>query len=367
MREHALLAIAAVAAVTSLSVSALAEIDDEEAPLPLLEGGSDADEDAIAPAHLDSSVTDVALAERGPDGVCLAGDHEGIAEGSARTAFGVICDALRKAGAPVAGVTTRADAAANVYRMDVSRLDRKVILRITHESPVGMPRDSRSLTLNHLDEVLIAADRVAEALVHNKSIDETAKVDTLVGDETRQYDKKSGETYFGFGLTGFAIPAAGVYSGAGIELPGFYETPRMALGGSLRVALTGGSESSGKEATFGSLTIGGRYFLTGGDVSPYLGGGMGFDWIRIAQREGASYFEGKSEGFGAFAEAGVEMLRLHRTRFLLGLRVDVPFFSTATDPHGPPSWLSGSQPEYEERTKYAIPITLNATFMPFKL
>lgn len=349
-------ALAASALATSLSYTALAQ-DEVAEPLPPLEAEQPA---FFAAPHAD--------AVQGT--ICLAGDYAGLKEASAQASFGVVCDALRKAGAPVAAVHTAPGQASAAYRIDLQRLDRVIILRVTYEAPIGTPRDSRSLTLNGLDEVLVAADRVAQALVHGKPIEETATVDTLVGMETRKAQKKSGEAFWGVGLFGMAVPAFDVYSAGGMELPVWYETTYLGVGGSLRFSLTGGTHDDDR-ATFGALSFGVRGYFTDGDITPYVGGGLGFIWPDYETTAGdghATSLHGETEGFGAYGEAGVELLRLHKIRFLVGARVDLPFFSTklrgtsfATNPNG------GSSTHSVEEKRYAIPITLNITFMPFRL
>lgn len=336
-------ALAAALALTTGAWDAGAQADDEGDDLSL--------------AALEDEVT--------PAVVCLPGDHTGVSDDSATTAFGVVCDALRRAGAQVTRIDPSPAKRDSAYRIDLQRLEQVVLLRITYESPLGVARDSRTLSLNGVDEVLVGADRIAVALLEGKPVEETAKVDTLVGTETRNYQKKAGETYFGAGILGLAVPSVGVYTGAGIELPGFYETPSFAVGGALRVTVTGGDDD--KRATFGSLSAGGRAFLMEGDVTPYIGGGFAFGWLSLSEESGPGrQFNGSAEGFGAFGEAGVEMLRLHRTRFLIGVRVDAPFFTAKETTYIP--WTSSSSGELvETRRRYAMPITLNVTFLPFKI
>lgn len=358
-----LLAIAATVTLTTLSPRVWAESDAAEpSELPALGVAEAADvESEAAPETVPVSVT----AQDAPlYAVCLAGDHSGVANAQARTAFGIVCDALRRAGAPVGGMVEGPVEATTAYRIDLQRLDRVVILRVTHENPIGTPRDSRSLNLSNLDEVLVGADRVAEALVSGKAIEETATVDSLVGNETRKYKKKSGETFWGLGLFGLAVPAVGVYAGAGIELPVFYETPSLAVGGSVRFSVTGGPDDYETRATYGAVSLGARGFLGEGDIAPYLGGGIAFGWLDLGEGSGMDAFHGSGEGFAAFAEAGVEMLRLHRSRFLIGARVDVPFFSAKQTVYSSARSAPGSFSMTEETTRrYAIPVSLNATFM----
>lgn len=349
-------ALAASTIVTSVSHRALAQADAGE-PLPPLES-----QQPQAPA-----APHVPQVAHGDATICLAGDHAGVKGDSARAAFGIVCDALRNAGAPVAAVHETPGPATSAFRISLQRLERVIILRVTYESPVGAPVDSRSLTLNGLDEVLVASDRIAQALMQGKPIEQTATVDTLVGTETRQAKKKTAEAYWGVGLYGSAIPAMDSYAGGGLELPLWYETPSLAVGGSVRFSLSGGADTSDTRATFGSLSFGVRGFLGEGDIAGYFGGGLGFDWTNFEERQGpSSYFSGSSEGFGAHGELGVAFLRLHKTRFFVGARVDAPFFSTKMSGWVPPS---ADNPSGGSQTKsvYAMPISLNVTFMPFRI
>lgn len=361
MRKHALLlAMTATATMTSLSARALAEVDaDHAGELPAL-----APEQAAAAEPVAEPEPVAISAQAHGRTVCLAGDHYGISADSARTAFGIVCDSLRRAGAPVAGIAASQSEGLAAYRMELQRLDKTVILRVTYENPVGIPRDSRSLTLSNLDELLVGADRIATALVSGKSVEETATVASLVGTEVRDYKKKSGETFWGAGLYGLAVPAVGVYAAAGIEIPVFYETPSMAVGGSIRFSATGGPDSEEQRATFGAVSLGGRGFFGEGDITPYLGGGVAFGWIDLMEETGSDHFSGSGNGFGAFAEGGVEMLRLHKSRFLVGARVDVPFFfAKQTTYSSSYSGSGGYSTTKDTSRRYAIPVSLNVTFM----
>ncbi len=347
-------ALAAAATVTSLSHQALAQTE-EAGALPEL---------GVEAAHGPESLR-MPREAQGEMTICLAGPHTGLKADAARAAFGVVCDSLRNAGAPVAAVQETPGNATSAFRINLERLDRVIILRVTYESPVGTPVDSRSLNLNGLDEVLLASDRIAQALVQGKPIEETATVDTLVGTETRKYQKKSGEAFWGVGLYGMAVPTLGAYSSGGMELPLWYETPSLGVGGSVRFAFTGGTDDSDTRATFGSLSFGVRGFFNEGDIAPFMGGGLGFDWAdyREPSADGNFTLHGKTEGFGAYGEFGVALLRLHKTRFVLGARVDLPFFSTKMSGV---SFANGTATT-EEKSRYAIPVSVNVTFMPFRL
>ena len=61
------------------------------------------------------------------------------------------------------------------------------------------------------------------------------------------------------------------------------------------------------------------------EVSPYLGGGIGY--------MGAA----SNGGIGAVAEAGIEAFRLHGVRMLTGAQLAIPFFDTTRTILGNPS------------------------------
>jgi hypothetical protein len=117
---------------------------------------------------------------------------------------------------------------------------------------------------------------------------------------------------------------------AGFSLGLMYAAPRFALPVEMRFAWDD-SEYGEKGLDLFSLSVGGRAYLSKRDVSPFVGGGLGILHLDASEYDpsgsGTGDFYGERSGIAFYAEAGVEMLRLHRGRVALVVRADFPTFS----------------------------------------
>jgi hypothetical protein len=243
---------------------------------------------------------------------CSLGAHAGIPDADASTAAQIVCDEIFKLGA-TPGVR---------YRVGLGKLGNVLILSVTVESAPGTIQDHKQLQLSGIEEVSVAAPRIAESVVHGTPLTQTQKVDNIVGDEARKPRKKSGSTHFALGLIGVMPPlSSGGSPAPGIDLEFSYESGSFALAAGLRAATTGGQDNT--HVGYVALAIGGRYFLTDTDIAPYIGGGLAWTGLSV-RTNGNTYDNG---GLGAYTEIGVQALRTHRTHLTLGLRADLPFYS----------------------------------------
>ena len=117
--------------------------------------------------------------------VCLIGAHSGFPEADARTAALLVCDELRKQGISVGEPVYRAPYSASVYRVGLHRLGQKVLVRLSRENPIGTVRIERQLQLGNIEEMIPAAPRLVDALVHRKSLASTVDVESVVEQEAR--------------------------------------------------------------------------------------------------------------------------------------------------------------------------------------
>jgi hypothetical protein len=289
---------------------------------------------------------------------CIAGASEGIPRGDVHTAAALVCQALRDTGADVSAEPVDAEAAgdrSSAYRVDVRPLGSLVFMQVIFESPIGTPVQSRSLQLNGIEEVSVAAPRIADSIVHGTPLANTAKVATLVGEETRVYAKKYGETMFAFGILGYALPNE-TWAGYGVFGRLYYEAERYAVGLDLRLATSGASDG---DSSLIGVSVGGRYFLNEDDISPFAGGGAGILWIgqkrtyASTPMPSSAYYpdEGgrtqlRGSGLVAFGEVGVEFLRMHKTRLDAFLRADAPFFDLEGGGHH----------------RYTVPISIQVSY-----
>jgi hypothetical protein len=275
---------------------------------------------------------------------CRLGEHAGFEEPDARTASLLVCAALAHAGASPGAR----------YRVSLGRLGSIIILSVAEEgTTIGSTVDSREMGLQGIEEVDVAAPRIAASIVHGVPLVETEKVDNLVGGDTRMPKSRPGIVHFALGLAGMAPPLdQGLSPAPGIMLDIHYETPsqRFELGGAFRGG--GGSASSQSPSIgFAIFSVGGRYYTNDTDMSPYVGGGLSWGYLNLSlPGEG---FHGDNSGLGAYVDAGVEILRTHHTHLALGARLDVPFFALNSS--------SGTE-TYNQATGTYTPTTQSAYF-----
>ena len=287
------------------------------------------------------------LAQADVPAVCLIGDHPGILDSDAQTAALLVCDELRKQGISITDPVYEAPASANAYRVVLRRLGEKIIVRLSQEKPVGTIIAERQLTLANIEEMIPAAPRLVNALVHNKPIDDTVDMETVTEQEARELRKISGESMWNVGILGTFVPGTDIVAEPGYEFGWSYETPSYAVGTEFRGSGSGGDEDS-DDFSFFAWSIGVRYFFNKQNISPYAGGGFSIINVSYEAKEkrpvrnqpsfssddwwyADDYYEyDDSESdtrLGAYGVAGIEALRLTESRLKLELRIDRPFFS----------------------------------------
>jgi len=286
----------------------------------------------------------------------LLGEHDGISEANARTSTAMVCDALRAAGAQVRTIPldpAQAYGFAAAYRVALRPLGKLVLLHVSYEAPVGQELRSRRLQLSDIEEMTVAAPRVAAALVHDKPLSETANVGNLVGEDTRRARKATGESFFALGIFGFTIPDD-AWAGYGVLARFHYQTLDYAV--SLEGRLGTSTANDGDAHLYG-LGVGGRYFFGDGDVAPFLGGGLGVLWVGVEEETGSdldgpdyAYADDTTDregsGLAPFVEVGIELLRMHDSRLDAALRADLPLYE-----------IGGGS-----RQSYALPVSLLASY-----
>ena len=300
------------------------------------------------------------VAQTDTPAVCLIGDHPGIPDSDAQTAALLVCDELRRQGISVSDPVYEAPVSANVYRVVLRRLGEKIIVRLSRENPIGTIITDRQLTLANIEEMIPAAPRLVDALVHGKPIDDTVDMETVTEQEARELRKITGESLWHVGIFGTFVPGTDIAAEPGFEYGWSYQTPSYAVGTDFRTsgrdAIEGtvgaGIQDSEPEGfSFLAWSIGGRYFFNKRNISPYAGGGLaivntsyetkvrvrernwpsfvgeGEDWFGDEWRYYEDYESESDTGLGTYAVVGIEALRLTQSRLNLELRIDRPLFS----------------------------------------
>jgi hypothetical protein len=253
---------------------------------------------------------------------CRMGDYEGFEEADAHTSERIVCAEIARAGAP----------AGAHYRVALGKLGSVIILSVAREGDTpGSTADSREMRLQNIEEVMVAAPRIAESIVKGTPLAETEKVDNLVGQDTRQPKSKPGKTHFALGLVGLLPPLdQGMTPAPGIDLDVHYETAsqQFEIGGSMRFGGGNGGGAAAVSNGYFVFSVGGRWYTSDADISPYIGGGL--DWSVVSLHLPDAGFDASGNGLGAYVDAGVQILRTNHAHLALGARLDVPFFALNT-------------------------------------
>lgn len=257
--------------------------------------------------------------------VLLIGDHAGIDDVDAQSAAMLIAAEFRKLGISVSDPVFKTTTSGNIYRVTYRRLGEKVLVHLSQENPPGKVVAEKQLWIANIEEMIAAAPRLVDALVHNKTISSTADVETVTEQEARELRKIDGESLWNMGIFGAFIPGTDAAAEPGYEFGWSYETPKYAIGTEFR-------GSFGDEYSFSSWSIGGRYFFNKQNISPYIGGGLSifggsYEWYYYHDYYHNYYDSEDDNGLGAYFVGGISMLRLTKSRLKLELRVDRPFFS----------------------------------------
>lgn len=323
------------------------------APTPALadEAAAEAtDAPAAPPAPAPAPVVEQPPPPAAATGTTCLTFNNGLDAASAATGGQIVCDEIRAQGVALVAAGTPS---ASAYRVHFDRLGAQLVVRVTYEAPLGTVKRSRRITVNGVEQVPVVAPRIARAIVQDESLESTQRVDNLVGEETRKYEKKSGEFLWGLGIVGTSAPTENRWMSPGVEFMGYYETPEYGYGFSLRTAIGAGD----KALRAASAGVGGRYFLSSGDTSAFVGGGLEVGYLDLEVGDSDSGEPSLwGSGISAFGELGVETMRLHSSRMIVGVRVEAPFYSVKQR-----SYDYGAAPASEE-SRWVLPVSVSATY-----
>lgn len=259
--------------------------------------------------------------------VCLIGDHLGVPDADAQTSAMLVCEQLRKQGISVSDPVYEAPASASVYRVVFRRLGEKIFVRLSQENPVGTVIIERQMMLTGVEEMVSAAPRLVDALVHNTPVGSTVDMMTVTEDEARELRKVTGESHFSIGFFAAFIPGTNVSGTPGYRFGWSYELPSYAVEVGGRI-VTDEDEEEDRHFTFAAFSTGVLYFLNKQNTSLFAGGG-----ITAARARSWTGFwllgddEEFDRGMGVYAVGGIQMLRLTQNRLKFELRVDRPLFT----------------------------------------
>jgi hypothetical protein len=287
---------------------------------------------------------------------CELKESGSLSPTDARTAAQVICAQLRRASSGQGG-----------FGVSVATLGTLVVVTVAREGTAN----SVSVQVEAVEEIPVAAVRIADALVRGEGFAKTQRVDNLLQGETRPALTKKGSIKFTVGVADVESAGHGARA-AGFSVGVAYVSPRFALPAEMRFAWDDTQGSEPRLDLF-SLSVGGRGYLSKRDISPFVGAGLGV--LRLHAAEGGypgsgslpqGYFDAERFGVAPYIEAGLELLRLHRGRVALQVRADWPLGELKSREIEFSSWdyVTGQPVDrvvYPARSKYLVPISIGLT------
>ncbi len=199
---------------------------------------------------------------------------------------------------------TLADAGASrVFVLRLGRLEQKVLITLEELAPPAAAPFAQTHAASSLDEADTVVPRLVRAVLDREPFERSARMQTVTAQESEPLRRKPGEGLFIIGLG--LEPLGG-------SLGWSYETRRWRLG----VLAQGADEGA---SFFG---IDGAWLPYDGNVSPYLGAGLGI----VGQGDDG---DGDGAALGTKLEAGAEFFRLHRVRLIAGVSAIIPFESVS--------------------------------------
>lgn len=251
--------------------------------------------------------------------VLLIGDHHGLDETAVQNTALLVVKELRAQGITVSDPVHEVSVSGNVYRVMLRRSGEKILFRLSKEDSVGTLLVEREMLLTDIEKIAEAAPRLVYALVHRKPIPPSPVLGVLRNASVFTTPGRG----VGIGLSVNRLSyAVDVGSQIAWTETGFFHDPNHEINDSLN---------------FRSVLIGGRYFFSNQNVSPYVGGGIAAIFakhtITVRTRlNGLDALFSQDEhsetgfGIGVYGVLGIEFRRGSQYRLKLELRIDSPFF-----------------------------------------
>jgi hypothetical protein len=209
--------------------------------------------------------------------------------------------------------------------VEAVRLENRITLSAVLRNQYGSDLYAVRATAMSLDDMEVVSERVASALWRRTPLEYTRSIDSVTGKEMRAPNRLFLEKIFGARFA-MVLPVArhlDVQPGLLAEFDARLEQRDyfLELGGGLIFP----TELASRQGFGGLLAhLGGSYYLSHANVSPYIGAGLS-PRIFMGAYQGA--------GMAAYAHAGLMFMRESSTRLYVELQVDQNL--TATTPRYP--------------------------------
>ncbi|MFT4976893.1 MAG: hypothetical protein ACI8S6_002798 [Myxococcota bacterium] len=196
---------------------------------------------------------------------------------------------------------------------------------------------SQKITVDQLEDLDAAADRIAAAIMAGSTTESTARLGNITAAEVAPARRREGLGGLGLRVGGL-IPIRDGYAdglpGVLIDASYWYETDRFAIEPRIGFRF----DASGQQGGYLEIPMDlGAYAILGrGDFAPFIGGGAGVRYLSDSRARSWStgevivmthteLREDSTFGFGAFGRAGLLLLRTYSLRVALTVDYNVTF------------------------------------------
>jgi hypothetical protein len=234
-----------------------------------------------------------AWAAAGVSAVVVVAEDGGFPAATVQTVRSLTAAELRARGVDVGDEEN----ASHRFVLSLGRLEQKVLITLEDVvPPATVPAFAATHAAASLDEADVVVPRLVQAVLGREPFEKSARMTTVTAQESAPFRTRPGEGLFVIGI-GLA-PLGG-------SIGWSYEARRFRLG-----VL---AQGAGEHGSF--LGIDGAWVPRDGEISPYLGAGLGV------------VDGGNDASLGTKLEVGVELLRLRGVRLMAGVGAIVPFES----------------------------------------
>lgn len=214
----------------------------------------------------------------------------------------------------------------------------KIWLETVAIPPRGPSRPAR-ITIDRIEDLDVAAQRLADSMVRSVPADDNARLGTVTAEEEMGERRIEGDTGVTFNVGGvFPLDdgLGNLDAGVALDIGLWFETKHFAIEPYFGFRFSANTD----ERQFFEIPfdIGAYWIPSTAKVSPFIGGGVGVRWLRDARPATitvgdvikASHdvqLEDSGWAFASFARAGLLIGRTYETRVSVSLRYGASFIN----------------------------------------
>ena len=187
---------------------------------------------------------------------------------------------------------------------------------------------SGSLAAKTVDDLDTVIKRIAKAIAEGKKVEEGAEIGMITDQEIKTESKRKEGFYLIGGGFNYALPLSG-YAGAGslmgLTLYNWFETKLLTIQLNWSVLWSLNADpydttgnASVMDMGMGDLSV--DYMFNKGDISPYIGGGVGLHMVNFVS---GTYNPAANMGLNLMAGGGVALLRTYDFHLFIDARYSI--------------------------------------------